>query len=43
MKKICKATVYTLCSLCLTFSIFMHYYGTSFVFFGEPEYPTDEN
>lgn len=43
LNKINKATIYTICSLCLAFVGFFHYSGTSLIFFGEPEYPTEEN
>lgn len=43
LKRISKATLYTICSLCLAFSGFMTYTGgRSFILFGEPEYPTEE-
>lgn len=42
LKRISKATLYTLCSLCLAFSGFITFPGTSFLLFGEPEYPTEE-
>lgn len=42
MKKFNKSALYTLCSLCLAFSAFVRFHGTSFLFFGEPEYPMEE-
>lgn len=42
LKRISKATLYTICSLCLAFSGFLTYKSQSFLLFGEPEYPTEE-
>ncbi len=42
LKRISKATLYTICSLCLAFSGFINIPGRSLLMFGEPEYPTEE-
>lgn len=43
MKKFTKTSLYSLCSLCLALGAFMRFHGTSFLFFGEPEYPEDKD
>ena len=42
MKNWLKKSVLALCSASLAYGVFLPFYGRSYFFFGEPEFPTED-